>query len=74
MRGVAVCLVLLDRDSVSPPPLSTIRSFIDPSLTCIIYPLKGSNDGLKVDEEGFIWAVASGGVVILSPEGKQLGM
>lgn len=29
---------------------------------------------MKVDATGNIWAVAAGGVVILSPEGKQLGM
>jgi sugar lactone lactonase YvrE len=29
---------------------------------------------MKVDAAGNIWAVAAGGVVILSPEGKQLGV
>lgn len=28
---------------------------------------------MKVDAAGNIWACAQGGVVILSPEGKQLG-
>lgn len=33
----------------------------------------GSNDGMKVDADGNIWACAQGGIVILSPEGRQLG-
>ena len=35
--------------------------------------LPGSNDGIKTDADGNIWASGRGGVVILSPEGKQLG-
>lgn len=34
---------------------------------------QGSNDGLKTDVHGNVWATSAGGVVILSPEGKHLG-
>lgn len=34
---------------------------------------KGSQDGLKVDEKGNVWATGPGGLLILSPEGKLLG-
>lgn len=35
--------------------------------------LPGLPDGLKVDQNGNLWATAPGGVHILSPEGKLLG-
>jgi sugar lactone lactonase YvrE len=28
---------------------------------------------MKVDAQGNVWAAGQGGIVILSPEGKQLG-
>jgi gluconolactonase len=34
----------------------------------------GLPDGMKVDVEGNLWATGPGGVLILSPEGKLLGM
>lgn len=33
----------------------------------------GGFDGLKVDEQGNLWATGPGGVLIISPEGKHLG-
>jgi gluconolactonase len=35
--------------------------------------LQGSFDGLKVDASGNVWTTAPGGILILSPAGKQLG-
>lgn len=37
-------------------------------------PLPGITDGMKVDSQGNIWESCCGGIVVLSPEGKQLGM
>ena len=34
---------------------------------------KGLPDGLKVDQQGNLWATGPGGVLVLSPEGKHLG-
>jgi gluconolactonase len=34
---------------------------------------KGSQDGLKVDAKGNVWATGPGGLLIISPEGKLLG-
>ncbi len=34
---------------------------------------KGLPDGLKVDQQGNLWATGPGGVLILTPEGKHLG-
>jgi gluconolactonase len=34
---------------------------------------KGSCDGLKVDQQGNVWATGPGGVLVISPEGKHLG-
>lgn len=34
---------------------------------------KGMPDGLKIDDEGYIFATAPGGVWVLDPEGKHLG-
>ncbi len=34
---------------------------------------KGMPDGLKVDAKGDLWATGPGGVLIISPTGKQLG-
>jgi gluconolactonase len=34
---------------------------------------RGGFDGLKVDEQGNVWATGPGGVVIISPAGKHLG-
>ena len=34
---------------------------------------KGMPDGLKVDQQGNLWATGPGGVLIISPEGKHLG-
>jgi gluconolactonase len=34
---------------------------------------KGMPDGLKIDDEGYIFATAPGGVWVLNPEGKHLG-
>lgn len=36
--------------------------------------VKGSCDGLKVDREGNVWATGPGGVLVLSPGGKLLGV
>jgi gluconolactonase len=35
--------------------------------------VRGSCDGLKVDDRGNVWATGPGGVLVLSPEGKLLG-
>lgn len=35
---------------------------------------KGSCDGLKVDREGNVWATGPGGVLVISPAGKLLGV
>lgn len=35
---------------------------------------KGSCDGLKVDREGNVWATGPGGVLVISPGGKLLGV
>lgn len=35
---------------------------------------KGACDGLKVDREGNVWATGPGGVLVLSPGGKLLGV
>jgi len=37
-------------------------------------PLPGITDGMKVDAKGNIWESCCGGIVILTPEGKQLGV
>jgi sugar lactone lactonase YvrE len=37
-------------------------------------PLPGITDGMKVDARGNIWESCCGGIVILTPEGKQLGI
>jgi gluconolactonase len=34
---------------------------------------KGMPDGLKIDDEGYLFATAPGGVWVLNPEGKHLG-
>lgn len=34
----------------------------------------GLPDGLKVDKDGNLWATGPGGVIVLSPEGKLLGI
>lgn len=34
----------------------------------------GSNDGMCVDQQGNIWTTAPGGIFILTPEGKHLGI
>ncbi len=34
---------------------------------------RGGFDGLKVDVDGYVWATAPGGLVILNPAGKLLG-
>lgn len=34
---------------------------------------KGLPDGLKVDQQGNLWATGPGGVLVISPEGKHLG-
>lgn len=31
------------------------------------------SDGLKVDDKGNLWATGPGGVLVLTPEGRQLG-
>ena len=36
--------------------------------------LKGLPDGLKVDERGNLWATGPGGVLVISPEGRLLGL
>ena len=36
--------------------------------------LKGLPDGLKVDQAGNLWATGPGGVLIFSPDGKNLGL
>ena len=33
----------------------------------------GAADGLKVDNEGNLWATGPGGVWVISPEGRHLG-
>ncbi len=35
---------------------------------------KGLPDGLKIDEHGNLWATGPGGVLVLSPQGKLLGL
>ena len=35
---------------------------------------KGSCDGLKVDRDGNVWATGPGGVLVISPAGKLLGV
>jgi gluconolactonase len=35
--------------------------------------IRGSVDGLKVDEKGNVWATAPGGVAVVTPQGKELG-
>ncbi|MFT4550269.1 MAG: gluconolactonase, partial [Verrucomicrobiales bacterium] len=35
--------------------------------------MKGLPDGLKVDQQGNVWATGPGGVHIFSPKGKALG-
>ncbi len=35
--------------------------------------LKGSCDGMKVDENGNLWATGPGGVLVIDPTGKHLG-
>jgi gluconolactonase len=35
---------------------------------------KGGCDGLKVDTAGNLWATGPGGVHIMSPDGKRLGL
>src|SRR5215472_16234058 len=37
-------------------------------------PLPGITDGMKVDSKGNIWESCCGGIVVLTPEGKQLGI
>jgi gluconolactonase len=34
---------------------------------------KGLPDGMKVDKQGNLWASGPGGILIMTPEGKQLG-
>ncbi|MEX0642953.1 MAG: SMP-30/gluconolactonase/LRE family protein [Pirellulales bacterium] len=34
---------------------------------------RGSADGMAIDVHGNVWATGSGGVIVLSPEGKHLG-
>ena len=36
--------------------------------------MKGLCDGLKVDRDGNVWATGPGGVQVLSPAGKLLGV
>jgi gluconolactonase len=36
--------------------------------------VKGGCDGLKVDREGNVWATGPGGVLVISPAGKLLGV
>jgi gluconolactonase len=35
---------------------------------------KGLPDGLKVDERGNLWTSGPGGILVISPEGKLLGV
>ena len=35
---------------------------------------QGLPDGLKVDQEGNVWSTGPGGVMIINPEGKLLGI
>jgi gluconolactonase len=35
---------------------------------------KGTPDGMRVDEHGNVWTSAGEGVIVISPEGKQLGL
>lgn len=35
---------------------------------------KGLPDGLKVDEQGNLWTSGPGGILVISPEGKLLGV
>jgi gluconolactonase len=37
-------------------------------------PASGITDGMKIDEEGNLWTTGPGGVWIISPEGKPLGV
>jgi gluconolactonase len=37
-------------------------------------PLPGITDGMKVDSKGNIWESCCGGIVVITPEGKQLGV
>lgn len=47
------------------------RVFFD--ATKMVPDTKGLPDGLKVDENGFLYATGPGGVLIFSPEGQHLG-
>lgn len=42
-------------------------------VTKLVGTRKGMPDGLKIDDEGYIFATAPGGVWVLDPEGKHLG-
>jgi gluconolactonase len=48
------------------------RVFFD-ALPLSAKKLKGTCDGMKVDENGNVFATGPGGVLIISPEGKHLG-
>jgi len=34
---------------------------------------RGAHDGMKVDQEGNVWATGPGGILILNPAGRHLG-
>lgn len=35
--------------------------------------LRGGPDGMKIDQEGNLWATGPGGILVITPEGKLLG-
>jgi gluconolactonase len=53
--------------------LGASRLFFD-AIPLLKRGLSGSCDGLKVDIHGNIFATAPGGIAVLSPQGKHLGM
>ncbi|MGQ0634071.1 MAG: SMP-30/gluconolactonase/LRE family protein [Planctomycetaceae bacterium] len=51
--------------------LANMQQFHD--VTATVGKAKGLPDGLKVDQQGNLFATAPGGVLVLSPDGKHLG-
>ena len=48
------------------------RVFAD--VSAMMGKLKGAPDGLKVDRHGNLWATGPGGIHVMTPEGKRLGL
>ena len=52
--------------------LGTPRVFFD-GMELAKQGLRGAGDGMKVDEEGNVWATGPGGVIIINSKGKLIG-